>query len=224
MREPFRKPSCALLPTLTACLAAAVLLPACHARGDAGRSSTATALDPCTLVTRADAERVLGTRVKPAVRGQTYMPPGRECDYVAAPPASVGGALGIDLSVYQDTTIRNPDSMFRSAADYFRRNMAANRASGTKLVPVPDFGDAAYWQPGTYQLHVLDHGVYFVLNVSADLHIPPGPSDEVDQKVDVARRAAAIALARDTILPRLAHPSSQSTIKPPAGGSGDHSS
>lgn len=213
---------------LAAVLTAAGLLGACHARHGTAGPPAAAALDPCALVTRADAERVLGARVKPAIRGETVlMATGRECDYVtAAPIASAGGAWGIDLTVYDDATVRARDSMFKSAADYFRRDMAALRSSGTTLVAVPGLGETAYWQPGADLLHVLDRGVYVMLDVDADFHIPPGPGEQVNQQLDEAKRAADITLAQDTILPRLADSRSlSSTQSPPQGGSnGGHSS
>jgi hypothetical protein len=184
-------------------------------------------IDPCALVTRADAERVLGTRIKPAMRRETVlMATGSECHYIATatPVATAGDTWGIALTVYDDASIHARDSLFKNAGDYFRRNMNALRSSGTTLVPVRGLGEAAYWQPGADLLHVRVRGVYVMLDVSAVVHIPPGPGEQIRQQADAAKRTVGIALVRDTILPRLADSRSLSTGKPPPNGHGSHSS
>jgi hypothetical protein len=198
---------------------------ACQGRHE--NSVRTSIIDPCLLVTRADAQRLLGAPVKPAIRSDVVlMATGRECRYVtSASMASSGSTWGIDILVYDDATIGKSDSsMFKSARDYFRRDMAALHSSGTTLVPISNLGDQAYWQPGTDLLHVLDHGVYVMLDVDADFHIPPGPGGQVDRELDAAKRAAEVTLAQDTILPRLKHFQSTSINKLPSGGSGGHSS
>ena len=211
---------------LAAVLAAVVVLGACSrpAPGANGASPAAAGIDPCALVTRADAERLLGTRVKPALRGKSrLMATGLTCDYVvAAPTASVGGVSGIDLTVYDDATVRAPYSMFKSAAEYFRYGMHALRVSGALLVAVNGLGAAAYWQPGKDRLHLLDRGVYVTLDVEPAA-VAPGSAGPSDSQHEAVRRAADIALARETVLPRLATPPSLSTHSP-HGGIRGHSS
>jgi hypothetical protein len=204
-------------------------LAACGRNSGPGNAagSPSMSIDPCALVTRADAERVLGTRVKPAIRRETVlMATGRECHYIATatPVATADGTGGITLTVYDDASIHAHDSLFKNAGDYFRRNINALRSSGTTLVPVRGLGEAAYWQPGADLLHVLVRGVYVMLDVNAVAHIPPGPGERIRQRADVAKRAAGIALVRDTILPRLADSRSLSSSKPPPNGHGGHSS
>ncbi len=110
--------------------------------------------------------------------------------------------------------------MFKNATDYFRRDMAALQSSGTKLVPIQNLGDQAYWQPGPDLLHVLDHGIYIMLDIDGDFHVPPGIGNLPDEQLDSAKRAAEITLAQDTILPRLVQQASPSTHQPPVGGPG----
>lgn len=191
-----------------------------------GTSLSDTAIDPCKLVTHADAQRLLGVSVKPAIRTNVMlMATGHECRYIASSPAaSVTMPRGIEIVVYDNTTVGTHDtSMFKNATDYFRRDMAALQSSGTKLVPIQNLGDKTYWQPGPDLLHVLDHGVYIMLDIDADFHIPPGGGGQTGQQIDAAKRAAEITLAQDTILPRLMQLASPSTHQPPVGGTGGSS-
>ncbi len=207
--------------TLAAAFFLALELAACGRDSGPGNVTElpGVSVDPCALVTRADAERVLGARVKPAMRRETVlMATGRECHYIA----TAGGTWGIALTVYDDASIHAHDALFKNAGDYFRRNMNALRSSGTTLVPVRGLGEASYWQPSADLLHVLVRGVYVMLDVSAVVHIPPGPGEQIRQQADIAKRAAGIALVRDTILPRLADSRSLPTRKPPPNGPGSH--
>lgn len=209
--------------TFAAAFFLALELAACGRDSGPGNAaeSPSVSIDPCALVTRADAEQVLGTRVKPAIRRATVlMATGHECHYIA----TAGGTWGIALTVYDDASIHTHDALFKNAGDYFRRNMNALRSSGTTLVPVRGLGETAYWQPGADLLHVRVRNVYVMLDVSAVVHIPPGPGEQIRQQADAAKRAAGIALVRDTILPRLADSRSLSTREPPPNGPGSHSS
>lgn len=192
-----------------------------------GTPARAVAIDPCQLITRADAQRILGTSVKPAIRTDVIlMATGHECHYVTSATAAYpDAAWGIEIIVYDNATVEKDNaSMFKSAMDYFRRDMAALQSSGTKLVPIAHLGEEAYWQPGPDLLHVLDHGVYFVLDVDADFHIPPGDGSRNDQQFDSAKRAAEITLAQDTILPRLEQAQSVSPTTRSAASSSGHAS
>lgn len=211
--------------TLLAVCAVAALLGACHAHRDAGGEAPVVGIDPCTLVTRADAERLLGTRVNPPIHRETVlMATGYQCRYVAASSTGTDGSgSGIAITVYDDAHIRVQDTLFKSAADYFRRDMHALRASGTKLVPVSGLGTAAYWQPGEDLLHVLDRGVYVMLDMDGHFPFSPAPGESSDSQHEAARRAADIELVRTAILPRLATPSSLSTHSPHGGTRGPSS-
>lgn len=211
--------------TSAALCTAIVLLGACHPRHDTHSTSLLPGIDPCELVTRADAEQLLGVRVKPAERRKTVlMATGRQCRYTAAPTASSTEAVqSIELTVYDNATIRAYDPMFKNAGDYFRRDMNALRHSGTRLVPMPGLGEEAYWQPGPDLLHVLDRGVYLMLEVNI-LATPPSVGATTGQQQEAATQAAEINLARDTILPRLRPSSFISTHHEPLAGTGEHSS
>lgn len=209
-------------------LATAVVLGACHkaAPGASGAPPAAAGIDPCALVTRADAERLLGARVEPGIRSDSVqMATGRDCVYVATAPAgSAAGTWGIGLTVYDDATVRSSDALFKSAADYFHRSMAKLRASGAALVAVPGLGTAAFWQPEAHLLHILDHGVYVVLDVDVEYRVPSGSGERAKVQLQADKRAAEIRLARDAVLPRLAHPAALSAPRPPLGGAGGPSS
>lgn len=205
--------------------AAITLLGACHSQHDSHGASLIPGIDPCELVTRADAEQLLGVRVKPAVRRKTVlMATGRQCRYTeVATTSSAGDGRSVELTVYDNASIRAYDPMFKNVGDYFRRDMDALRHSGTRLVPMPGLGEKAYWQPGTDLLHVLDRGVYFMLEVNI-LVTSPAIGETTRQQLEAATQAAEINLARNTILPRLRPSSFISTHHEPLAGTGEHSS
>ncbi len=190
---------------VAALVAATTLFGACHKNPAASGRSSIVDIGPCILVTRAEAEGLLGTRVKAAIHRQSVlMATGNQCRYVAAASArSSDGAPAITLTVYDDAHLRTQHSPFKNAADYFHRDMRAMRASGTLLVPVHGLGATAYWQPRANLLHVLDHGVYIMVGVNVGLPVPSGPGRQPGQLRTAAQRAAAITLMRNTILPHL---------------------
>lgn len=197
-------------------------------QGHTETSLSTKAIDPCELVSQADARSFLGVPVKPPIRTDVMlMASGHECHYIAsAPTASPYVTWGIVIVVYDNTTVDAHDSsMFKNATDYFHRDMAALQSSGTMLVPIQHLGNEAYWQPGPDLLHVLDHGVYIMLDVDADFHMPPAGANQTGQPFDSAKRAAEITLAQDIILPRLEQAQSASlNSQPTATGSGRHTS
>jgi len=152
------------------------------------------------------------------------MATGHQCRYTAAPTASSAEAgQSIELTVYDNASIRAHDPMFKNAGDYFRREMNALRHSGTTLMPVPGLGEKAYWQPGTDLLHVLDRGVYILLEVN--IHFTSSKTGGTKRQLrETATQAAEIDLARNTILPRLRPSSFISTHQEPLAGTGAHSS
>ncbi len=171
--------------------------------------AAAVTMGPCALLTRAEAKQVLGAPIQSVTTGKAgLISTGRECKYLT-PMSTQGGS--IELYVYDDATVRSDkDSLFKSAADYFQRNMHALRASGSKLVAIPSLGNSAYWDSGADLLHVLDRGIYIKIWVDPHLrmiHISARSSEELNKKVDAVKREAAVKIARD-ILPRLAHFSS----------------
>ena len=128
--------------------------------------------------------------------------------------------MGIAITVYDDIHLHTQDTLFKSAADYFHRDMRALRGSGTRLIAIKGLGTAAYWQPGQDLLHLLDHGVYVMLDVEIGASGPIDPTQSPDLQNEAAKRAADIALAREAILPRLGNPSLLPNHSPHGGNRG----
>ncbi len=204
---------------LLALLGAALLLSACNAHRSTNAGAPVAGIDPCSLVTRADAERILQAHVEPAIHRETVlMATGYQCRYIIADHGHQ--TQGIAITVYDDVHIQTQDTLFKNAADYFHRDMRALRGSGTRLVAIKGLGTAAYWQPGQDLLHLLDHGVYVMLDVEIGSATPAGPEQTSNSQNEAAKRAADIALARESILPRLGNPSLLSNHPPHSGNRG----
>ena len=202
-----------------ALLGATLLLGGCNADRSKNVGAPATGIDPCKLVTRAEAERILQAPVKPAIHRETMlMATGYQCRYIVHAHGS--RARGIAITVYDNVHIHTRDTLFKDATDYFRRDMRALRGSGTKLVEIKGLGTAAYWQPGQDLLHLLDHGVYVMLDVETGFAASAGHAPAYGLQNEAAKRAADIALARESILPRLGNPSLLSSHSPHGGNRG----
>jgi hypothetical protein len=202
-----------------ACLVAAALMMGCGSSSSgtnpaAGKSNGAepgaaaegitTAINPCTLLTRADAKQILGAPVTEGkITSEVGMAPGTRCSYLtSAPIETAGGTWGVSVEVYDQSTFNARGSYFKSPAIYFQRNHDATKASPhTELMDVKGVGTAAYWTG--LGLHVLDRGVYLVITVHANFHIPPGPGEKVRAEEDAAELHAATNVANTLILPRL---------------------
>jgi len=106
----------------------------------------AAATNACVLLTRAEAKQVLGAPIQYVTSSKDeFISISRECRYVAV-LSTQGGS--IEVYVYDDATVRSDkDSLFKSAADFFHRNMHALHAAGVTLVDMPDIGKSAYWEP-----------------------------------------------------------------------------
>lgn len=204
---------------LLALLGATVLLNACNAHRGTNVGAPAAGIDPCSLVSRSEAERILQTQVKPAIHRETVlMATGYQCRYIAVDHG--GQTKGIAITVYDDVHIRTQDTLFKNAADYFDRDMRALRNSGTRLIAIKGLGTAAYWQPGQDLLHLLDHGVYVMLDVEIGSPSLAESAQSSNLQTEAAKRAVDIQLAREAILPRLGNPSLLSNHSPHDGNRG----
>ena len=204
--------------TIAACVTAGALAASCgpsdsskkensassHKTAPSRMAAAAGPIDPCKLLTKADARKVLGA---PVTDGRTThevgFAPGTRCSYFTSAPMEVAGAVwSVSLVVFDQATFKKQGSYFASPTVYFERTRRASKAvSTTNLVDIPGIGDAAFWQG--QMLHVLDRGVYLVVNVKANFHIPPGTKEKVEPAEDAAELAAAKSLASTVILPRL---------------------
>lgn len=170
--------------------------------------ASAAAIDPCRLLTKTDAEKVLGAPVKDAKIYHDVGTLGTSCSYVtSAPIAKAGGTLWVELEVFDMATFKQKGSYFKSPENYFYRSRDAMLSAGhNKLKDVSTVnavGEAAFWQPAPGLLHVLDRGVYLILSVHANFHIPLGPGEKVEAEEVAAELQAAKNLANNVLLPRL---------------------
>lgn len=180
---------------------------AADGQGGAAKPAAAAAIDPCALLTKADAAAVLGEAVTDA-RKKTVVgfAPGHSCAYFSAAPMEEAGAVwSVKVTVYDAATFKAEDSYFASPTVFFNRTRKAQMDVKSKNPPrdIAGVGDAAFWQPVPGVLNILDRGVYLAVSVHANFHIPPGTSDEVHAAEEAAGLKAATGLAQKTLLPRL---------------------
>lgn len=155
-----------------------LLLAAC---GGGGEESTASAqqtqtpagtpkppgsgIDPCALVTKEDAEAILGSPVDEPKR-QT-LDPFETCIYSAGTLAK-----GVQLLVGSD--VYTTDSGFDDAME------SAARSLGVEPNPIPGLGDKAYWLAGS--LWVLKGNITFNLMVLTPELTDPQRDEEVREQ------------------------------------------
>lgn len=171
---------------------------------DKKNAATAVAINPCALLTKADARKILGAAVTDGrITEDVGFAPGTACTYFTSAPIEVaGGTWSVAVEVYDQATFDSKGSYFKSPTLYFHRNYKAMKSvTNSGLKDVKDVGAEAYWSGG--QLYVLDRGVVLVFTLHAKFDIPPGPRDKVDAEVDAAALQASIDLAKNVVLPRL---------------------
>ncbi len=172
------------------------------------KAPLAAAIDPCRLLTKADAKKVLGAPVTDAKVYHDVGVPGTRCSYFTSAPIAEAGWSGVvSVEVYDMATFKRKGSYFKSPENYFYRSrdalMSTSHHGVNDVSTVNAVGEAAFWQPGPGLLNVLDRGVYLVLSVHANFHIPLGPGEKVDVEEDAAQLHAAKNLANHVVLPRL---------------------
>ncbi len=176
--------------------------------GKAKTAAPAAAINPCRLLTKADAKKVLGAPVTDAKVYHDVGVPGTSCSYfTSAPIAEAGGTGAVSVDVYDMATFKQKGSYFKSPENYFYRSRDALMSTshhGVQDVSIVNaVGEAAFWQPGPGLLNVLDRGVYLILSMHANFHIPLGPGEKVKAEEDAAQLHAARNLANHVVLPRL---------------------
>lgn len=179
-----------------------------EASGKPAAARTATAatgpIDPCKLLTKAEAQKILGAPVKDAmITHDVGFAPGTKCSYFTAAPMEVaGGVWSVSVEVFDQATFDKQGSYFKSPSQaYHRGYKAATSVSTNEVKDVAGLGDSAYWNG--HVLAVLDRGVELDLAVHANFHIPPGPGKKVDAEEDAAELHAATDLAKTIVLRRL---------------------
>ncbi len=178
------------------------------AKAAAKTEALAAAINPCRLLTKADAKKVLGAPVTDAKIYHDVGVPGTSCSYSTSAPVAEAGWTGVvSLDIYDMATFKQKGTYFKSPENYFYRSrdalMSTSQHGAMDVRAVNAVGEAAFWQPGAGLLNVLDRGVYLTLSVHANFHIPLGPGEKVKAEEDAAQLHAAKDLANNVVLPRL---------------------
>ena len=161
-------------------------------------------IDPCTLLTKAEAQKILGAPVADArVTHDVGFAPGTRCSYFTSAPIEEAGAVwSVWVEVFDQATFDKQGSYFKSPSQAYQRGYKAAKSVSTNTVKdIAGVGDSAYWNG--QQLTVLDRGVEVDLSVHANFHIPPGPGEKVDAEENADELHAATDLAKSIVLPRL---------------------
>jgi hypothetical protein len=204
---------------LVACALALTLVSACgkkvsktpqvaaSSNAETSKAAPGAEIDPCSLLSKAQAQTILGEPVTDGrVDKEVGFAPGKRCSYfTSAPIETRGGKYEVYVEVYDTPTFKQEGSYFKSPTEYYKRSRKSQLAeTGPDAAKdVSGIGESAFWQPAPGTLNVLDRGVYLILNVHADFHIPPGPSDKVDAEEEAAELQAATQMAKTVVLPKL---------------------
>ncbi len=168
-----------------------------------GGVAQAAGLQPCVLITRAEAAKILGEAVKPARKRKVVgMAGGRGCTYfTAAPLAQRGGTGSVEIVVYDKQSMK--DSAFTSPTEFYRRLLSAGRKAKALIQEISVPGGEGYWSERGRSLHILVNDVYLVLRVHDLKKISAADSQELRKKVSEHCRQVSLAAARRYIFPRL---------------------
>lgn len=159
---------------------------------------------PCSLITKQEAEAILGEAVKAPRTGKVAgMATGEKCVYyTAAPLAKRGGTGLVQLLVFTKDSMK--DGAFSAPQDYFKRLHKAGKNAGAPLEDIAGLGGEAYWNPKGNTLHILAKGAYLQLKVT-DLKkfSTKGGRAELDKMVSGHGKQLAVDAAKKYIMPKL---------------------
>ena len=136
-------------------------------------AATVTKIDACTLITKAEAEAILGEPAKDAEKTDNSIAGNlvSECKYASANPASIK-AVAIRTSQWPTTL----------ATKY---EFEQPKLSGAEGIDVPGIGDAAIYRSNVKTLFVLKGNVYMMVMLF-----------EIDSATDSTKTLALKALSR----------------------------
>lgn len=159
---------------------------------------------PCSLITKQDAEAILGEAVKAPRTGKVAgMATGEKCVYfTAAPMAKRGGTGMVQLLVFTKDSLKG--GMFSAPEDYFKRLQKAGQNAGSSLEDIAGLGDKAYWNPKGDTLHILAKGAYLQLKVQdlKKFKTKEG-AKKLQQMVSEHRKGLSVDAAKKYIMPKL---------------------
>lgn len=167
-------------------------------------ASPALALDPCSLITQAEAAQILGEAVAaPVTKAVTGVAAGSKCFYrTAAPLAKRGGVGTLEIIVYDPATMQAKGIAFKSPAKYFKRNRQVLAKRG-KVQPVDGLPCPAFWLPGANVLHLLAEGHYVQITVRDLTKTQAANRAELDRLLAARRLKLSKQAALQYVLPRL---------------------
>jgi len=167
--------------------------------------SPARAFEPCALVTKAEAEKIMGEEVTDPIPAKvTGMAAGNRCAYrTAAPLAQRGGVGTLQVVVYDPETMAQEGILFKTPREYFLKNRGALEKSSKNLQDVPGLADQAFWLPGADTLHLLAGELYLQLQVKDLVKMEGKTMSDLTQKLSAHRLELSTRIARDLVLPRL---------------------
>ena len=153
-----------LLLTLAACGSSSPI-----AAQPAVKSPAGVKIDACKLLTKADAEKLLGK----AADAPTHPVQGTETYYVDSCEYRLTGGSAMDNATLTVEVPTNGDLASAQAA-FNTGKQQAQAAYNTAPVDVPGFGDAAYWVAGGGNtLLVMKGSITFTLSASTQKGIAP---------------------------------------------------
>lgn len=164
---------------------------------------------PCQLLTREDAERFFGHAMTSpdAAEGKSGFrgAPRKLCTYlsVRGPSENEPRPSMIRLAIFDTSFLKEQGSDLSSATDFFKHVQYEKTHYGIPPVLVPNLGDAAFWENGADNLHVLKNDVYAEIFVDRDFDMEATSRGAMIQERTAKRRAGCEQLMRDVILPRL---------------------
>ena len=167
--------------------------------------SLARALDPCLLITKAEAEMIMGEEVKGPLPGKvTGFAAGDRCDYQTAAPLAQRGRVGtINLILFDPQTMAREGGVFRSPRKYFLKQRHALGKNAKNLKDLAELADQAFWLPGPDVLHLLAGDCYLQLQVKDMVEMKGASKTDLAQKLSAHRLKLSTRVAREHILPRL---------------------
>ena len=160
--------------------------------------------EPCSLITKEEAEAILGEAVKAPRTGKVVgMAEGVKCEYfTAAPIAKRGGTGMVKLTMFTKDTLGG--GLFSSPENYFERRFKASNKAGAKLEEISGLGEQAYWDSKSNVLHILAKDMYLLLSVIDLKKIKvKGGMDDLRKAVSERRKKLTIDAAQKYIMPRL---------------------
>jgi len=159
---------------------------------------------PCSLITKLEAEAILGEAVKAPRTGKVVgMASGEKCVYYTAAPLAKRGRTGVvRLLIFSKDSLKG--GIFSTPEDYFKRLSRAGKNAGSQIEVVAGLGDKAYWSPRGDTLHILAKGLYLQFKL-VDMKVikVKGGMDKLHAAVSEHRKKLSIDAAKKYIMPKL---------------------